>query len=190
MAAYRQVVTTAASGAGEHDFEIRRMQLELADHDGGVDAAIALLSDRQRTAWGGIVQRLRAAGRDREAMTWTDRAVHAGRVSSRGPGNEYWSDPDDVAAAYVDDGRDEDAIAVLRQAFRDQPGAARAGRLLALTSEVGRGDLTAGADSRRYRGIANRLRVIRTLHERAGTEDEFAQDLRERSGPSTAAARR
>ncbi len=67
---------------------------------------------------GGIVQRLRAAGREREAMAWTDRAVQAWRVSSRGGRNEYWLDPDEVAAWYLDDGREEDAIAVLREAFR------------------------------------------------------------------------
>jgi hypothetical protein len=253
LAAYRRAVARVATSADRDEFEVRQMQLELADHDGDVDAAIALLDRGERTAWGGIVQRLRAAGREREAMAWTDRAVQAGRVSSRGGRNEFWLDPDEVAGWYLDDGREEDAIAVLRAAFRQQPGAATAKRLVTVAQDLGRAeeerawvaavaqqraeapygdgavlvelaladgdldrawqaaqahgagsqwerlaaalaterpaaavqlhraqverDLTAGADTRLYPGIARRLALLRTLHERAGTEAAFERDL-------------
>lgn len=254
LAAYRAGVRKAAASGSSSDFEVGRMQLELVDHDGDVDAAVALLSASEHTAYAGIVRRLRAAGREREAMAWTDRAVAAGRVSPRFGDNEFWLDPQEVAATYVRDGRDEEAIEVLRAAFRATPGAVSAAALLAVARDVGRHDeeaawvdstaqqladaphgdgsvlvdlalaagdldrawevaqrhgagrgwerlaaalaadrpaaaatlhrrevereLTAGANSKRYRGIAKRLALVRTLHERAGTLDDFDEDLR------------
>jgi uncharacterized Zn finger protein len=102
-------------------FEVDAMLLELADHDGDVDRAVHLLSQREHPEYGAIVDRLRAAGRTEDAVAWIDRAVADGRVTSHGGGNAYWLSPDDVAATYQGLGRIEDAVAVLRADFIREP---------------------------------------------------------------------
>ncbi len=44
------------------------MLLELADHDGDVDRAVDLLTERLHPQYGAIIARLRAAGRDDEVV--------------------------------------------------------------------------------------------------------------------------
>ncbi|WP_157557530.1 SWIM zinc finger family protein [Intrasporangium oryzae] len=109
-------------------FGVDQMLLELADHDGDVEAAIAVLSrDPKRLAYGEVINRLVAAGRETEALAWTDRAVAAGRVGlleGYGQRNEYWLDPVEVADRYLAHDRRDDALAVLRRAFSRQPGRA------------------------------------------------------------------
>ena len=89
-------------------FEVDLMLLELADHDKDVDRAVELLSTREHPQYGAIIDRLRAAGRDEEAIEWMDRAVAAGRVSGHLGGNDFWLDPVTVAETYRSLGRDED----------------------------------------------------------------------------------
>lgn len=98
-------------------FEVDSMMLELADHDGDVDRAIELLNEREHPAYGAILRRLRAAGRDDEAVNWIDRAVAEGRVSGQSGGNDYWLRPSAVADTYRALGRTDDAIAVMRADF-------------------------------------------------------------------------
>jgi uncharacterized Zn finger protein len=125
LATYRRAVMALDRKFADRDqfgrFEIDAMLLELADHDGDVDRAVHLLSQREHTQYGAIIDRLRAAGRTEEATAWIDRAVAAGRLSSHGGGNSYWLSPDDVAATYQGLGRTEDAVAVLRSDFVRQP---------------------------------------------------------------------
>jgi SWIM zinc finger len=102
-------------------FEVDAMLLELADHDGDVDRAVDLLNEREHPQCGAIIARLREAGRDDEVVNWIDRAVAEGRVSSQGGGNGYWLSPSDVADAYREIGRIDDAIAALRADFVRQP---------------------------------------------------------------------
>lgn len=102
-------------------FEINAMLLELADHDGDLDRAITLLSQREYPQYGAIIDRLRAAGRNEEVVMWIDRAVADGRISSYGGGNEFWLNPDDVARTYLELGRIDDAVGVLRADFIRQP---------------------------------------------------------------------
>jgi hypothetical protein len=97
------------------------MLLELADHDGDVDRAVHLLAEREHPQYGAIVDRLRAAGRNEDAVAWIDRAVADGRVTSHGGGNEFWLSPDDVAETYRGLGRIDDAVAALRADFVRQP---------------------------------------------------------------------
>ncbi len=78
-------------------------------------------AQREHPQYGAIVDRLRAAGRAEEAVTWIDRAVAEGRVTSHGGGNAYWLNPDDVAKTYRELGRIEDALRVLRNDFTRQP---------------------------------------------------------------------
>ncbi|MDV3130177.1 hypothetical protein M1247_35105 [Mycobacterium sp. 21AC1] len=104
-----------------HRFEADTMLLELADHDGDLDRAIQLLSQGDHSKYGAIVDRLRAAGRGDDAVAWIDQAVAEGRISSHGGGNEYWLHPDHVAKTYVELGRIDDAIGVLRTDFVGQP---------------------------------------------------------------------
>jgi hypothetical protein len=125
METYRRAVAALDRKLADRDhlhrFEVDAMLLELADHDGDLDRAIHLLSQGDHPQYGAIVARLRAAGRADDAVTWIDRAVAAGRISSYGGGNEYWLSPDFVAATYKALGRIDDAIAALRADFVRQP---------------------------------------------------------------------
>jgi hypothetical protein len=122
-------------------FEIDRMRLELADHDGDVDLAVNILSAGEHPSYGAIVDRLRAGGRAEEAVAWMDRAVAAGRVSGRGGGNDYWLSPDEVARTYLELGRADDAVAVLRREFTTSAGAATFKALVSFAKPLGRADV-------------------------------------------------
>ena len=143
LAAYRKDVAAADEEHRQQQwrFEIDRMLLELADHDGDIDRAITLLSQGERAAFGGIVHRLQAAGRLDAAVEWTDRAVAAGRVSghARG-GNDYWLDPHNVAQTYLECGRDAEALTVLRADFTRRPGASALDQLVRVADSLGRGE--------------------------------------------------
>jgi uncharacterized Zn finger protein len=125
LATYRRAVAALDRKLEGQDHwkrsEVDAMLLELADHDGDVDRAVHLLSEREHPEYGAIVDRLRAAGRAEDAVAWIDRAVAEGRISSHGGGNAYWLSPDDVAATYRELGRIDDAVAVLRADFIRQP---------------------------------------------------------------------
>lgn len=87
--AYRACVEAAAElgepGDALHD-ELARMLLEVALHDGDVDAAVRLLAGGAGPYFGAILDLLDGAGRAEEARDWLDRAVAAGRVTSAGWG--------------------------------------------------------------------------------------------------------
>lgn len=121
-------------------FEVDAMVLELADHDGDVDLAVDLLSQREHPEYGAIVERLHAAGRAEDALAWIDRAVAEGRISSHGGGNNYWLNPDDVAMTYLRVGRTDDAVAVLRADFTRQPSAQTYRALIDFAAGIGRAD--------------------------------------------------
>lgn len=145
LAIYRSAVAELdrelAGGDRWQRFEVDAMRLELADHDGDVDRAVDLLSEREPPGYGAIVDRLRAAGRNDAAVRWIDRAVADGRVSSHGGGkNAYWLSPDDVAETYRELGRIDDAVAVLRADFLRQPSVQKYGVLRDFAAGVGRID--------------------------------------------------
>lgn len=124
LKAYRRAVAALdkkLAGQTSGRFEVDQMLLELADHDGDVDRAVQLLSEGDHPQFGAIVERLRAAKRTDEAVTWIDRAVAEGRLSSHGGGNDYWLSPDDVAETYQKLGRIDDAVGVLRAEFDRRP---------------------------------------------------------------------
>jgi uncharacterized Zn finger protein len=144
---YRAAVArqdAAQAGADHYDrFEIDRMLLELADHDGDVDEAIRLLSrDTDHIAYGAIVARLREAGRESEVLEWMDRAVQAGRLSPHfgRASDDFWLAPQDVADTYLQAGRGGDAITVLRESFRRQPGPDTLRQLIAVADKLGAAD--------------------------------------------------
>jgi len=121
---YRRAVAAldkklADQAEGRH--EVDAMLLELADHDGDVDLAVQLLSGGTYVQYGAIVNRLRAAGREDDAVAWIDLAVSAGKISSHGGGNSHWLGTDNVADTYKGLGRIDDAIEVLRADFVRQP---------------------------------------------------------------------
>lgn len=127
--AYRRAVAVVdkkhpSEGERWGRFEVDRMLLELADHDGDVDRAVEILSGGDHPSYGAILMRLDAAGRTDDAVTWIDRAVAAGRVTSRmgGGGNEYWLDPVETAARYQAIGRFDDGLAVLEEDFARNAG--------------------------------------------------------------------
>ncbi len=121
-------------------FEIDRMLLELADHDGDVDRAVELLAAGEHPRYGSIIDRLRAVGREEEAIGWMDRAVAEGRVSGYMGGNEYWLDPATVADTYRSLGRDADGVAVWRSEFVRRPELATFRHLLAYADDCGQKD--------------------------------------------------
>jgi uncharacterized Zn finger protein len=126
LATYRRAVAALDRKLEGKDhgkrFEVDAMLLELADHDGDVDRAVHLLVQREEhPQYGAIVDRLRAAGRADDAVTWIDRAVVDGRISSHGGGNQYWLSPEHVAETYRGLGRIDDAVAALRADFVRQP---------------------------------------------------------------------
>ena len=143
LQAYRREVETldATQAGGDHRYEVDAMLLELADLDGDLDRAIELLvSGTPR--YGAIVRRLWQAGRAADALVWLDQAAEAGRLSARGGANDYWLEPLEVATAYRDAGRVDDALDVLRGAFARQPGAGTFRQLVDFAAAVERGDDT------------------------------------------------
>ncbi len=144
LGTYRRAVAALDRKLADRDqfgrFEVDAMLLELADHDGDVERAVHLLSQREHPQYGAIIDRLRAAGRTEDAVTWIDRAVAEGRVSSRGGGNEYWLSADHVAETYRGLDRIDDAVAVLRADFVRQPSVGAYRVLLDFSAGVGRAD--------------------------------------------------
>lgn len=119
-------------------YQIDQMLLELADHDGDVDAAVEILGRGEHPKYGAMLVRLDAAGRLDEGMAVVDRAVRDGRMSLRMSGSHgYWLDPQDVASRYVEEGRTDDALTMLPALFEREPGAAAYKVLLGCALRVG-----------------------------------------------------
>lgn len=142
LAIYRKGVSAIdeARRSDSHSsrYEIDQMLLELADHDGDVDAAVEILGRGEHPKYGAMLVRLDAAGRLDEGMAVVDRAVRDGRMSLRMSGSHgYWLDPQDVASRYVEEGRTDDALTMLRALFEREPGAAAYKVLLGCALRVG-----------------------------------------------------
>ena len=116
--AYRTSVASLGGGgpaADPYRSEIDRMLLELADHDGDVDRAVALLSGGDRPYHREIFRRLRDAGRPADVLAWLDRAVTQGCVAWRaGP---TIVPVEDAVDAYLDGERPDAALAIARSLF-------------------------------------------------------------------------
>lgn len=142
LATYRRAVEVMSKRYVDADrwkrASIVELQVELADHDGDVDAAVALLSDGESVDHGGIVKRLRAAGRSEEMLRWLDRAVADGKVRGHGPNGLHGLLPFDVAQTYRSVGRLDDALGVLRAEFAREPGIGTFRLLTGFAAEVGR----------------------------------------------------
>jgi hypothetical protein len=130
---YRRGVERASDS-----FEVERMRLELLDHDGDVDGAIAFLSSGEHVRYGAIISRLVAVGRSDEALAWLDRAVAAGRVWHAD--DEFHRSYDTAVRMYQDAGRLDEAVAVRRAAFVHDAGARTFAALLAAGRLVDRAD--------------------------------------------------
>jgi uncharacterized Zn finger protein len=191
---YRRVVAALDRKLEGQDhwkrFEVDAMLLELADHDGDVDRAVHLLSQREHPQYGAIVDRLRAAGRTEDAVAWIDRAVAEGRVTSHGGGNAYWLSPDHVAETYRGLGRIDDAIAVLRSDFVRQPSVGAYRVLLDFAAGVDRVDTerTWAFDHARQLAASDRFAagaVLVQLHMTDGDIDA-AWQAADRYGPGWA----
>jgi hypothetical protein len=85
MTVYRAAVHKVADlfegEEGWKRFEVDRMLLELADHDGDVDRAIEILSSGEYTRYGDIIERLRQHGRDDEVTARSTRPSPNGSPS-------------------------------------------------------------------------------------------------------------
>ena len=118
--AYRGGVAALGGGGPEADpyrSEVDCMLLELADHDGDVDGAVALLSGTDRPYYGEIVKRLQAAGRKLEILDWLDLAVANGSVDFTWRAGHSIIAAEDAISAYLDGGRTAAALAVPRKLF-------------------------------------------------------------------------
>lgn len=106
------------------DFELRAMKLELADYDQDVDLAVHYLSEGGRLQYAAIIQRLLKAARREEAIAYLDQAVADSSISPRRMLGIYPQDSTfDVDAGwaadlYIEEGRGDDALAVVRSIFR------------------------------------------------------------------------
>lgn len=140
LAAYRTAVATQHRQRGrahpEGRREIERMVLELADHDGDVETAVAVLGHTDNPPYGAMLARLDAVGRIDEALRVVDLAVAAGRVSLRRNGlldEARLLDPGDVGFRYLAAGRPDDALRALRGVFQREPSDASYQALLGST---------------------------------------------------------
>ncbi len=144
LAVYRHGVNALDAALRDEDrwkrFEVNRMLLELADHDGDVDQALELLTAGEHPAFGAIVDRLLAAGRRVEAMRFVDRAVADHRLATHTPANDYFLAGERVARLYVEHGRPQDAVAALRTVFEAAPGPATFDLLGRFADEIGDGE--------------------------------------------------
>ncbi len=118
--AYRASVGTLGGGgpgADPYRSEVDCMLLELADHDGDVDRAVALLSGGDRPYFREVVRRLQAVGRQAEALDWLDRAVAHGSVDFVWRASATIVAAEEAARAYLDGGRADAALTVPRTLF-------------------------------------------------------------------------
>lgn len=134
---YRSGVAKAANASAlDATFEVLQMQLELLDHDGDVDGAVAMLSaDPQHIQYGAIIGRLAAAERTEDALSWLDRAVAANRIWHAD--DEYHRSFDTGVGMYLAAGRSDDALALRRRAFERVAGAHTFARLIDTAERLG-----------------------------------------------------
>jgi len=135
--AYRASVTALGGGGPSADpyrSETDRMLLELADHDGDVDRAVALLSGGDRPYYREILRRLRDAGRDADILAWLDRAVTQDCVDVAWRAGPTIVPVADAVDAYLDGGRQDAALAITRTLF-DRDLSVDAFRLLSHVAE-------------------------------------------------------
>lgn len=93
--------------------------VELADLDGDVDGAVAILQ-REPADPVGIVRRLVVAGRGEAAVEWVDRARAAQRVSAMGATAHHLG-AIEIAELYAALDRRHEALETMRTAFKDLP---------------------------------------------------------------------
>ena len=118
--AYRARVATLGGGdpaADPYRSEIDCMLLELADHDGDVERAVALLSGGDHPYYREILRRLRDAGRPTDVVAWLDRAVAQGCVDVAWRAGPTIVPVEDAVDAYLDGGRPDAALAIARTLF-------------------------------------------------------------------------
>jgi hypothetical protein len=141
--AYRASVATLGGGgpgADPYRSETDRMLLELADHDGDVEEAVALLSGGDHPYYREILRRLRDTGRPADVLAWLDRAVTQDRVDVAWRAGPTIVPVEDAVDAYLDGGRPDAALAIARTLF-DRDLSVDALRLLSQVAErCGRGD--------------------------------------------------
>lgn len=118
--AYRASVATLGGGgpaADPYRSETDRMLLELADHDGDIERAVALLSGGERPYYPEILRRLRDAGRTTDVLAWLDRAVTQGCVDVAWRVGPTIVPVEDAVDAYLEGGRPDAALAIARTLF-------------------------------------------------------------------------
>lgn len=135
--AYRASVATLGGGGPAADpsrSEIDRMLLELADYDGDVDRAVALLSGGDRPYFREILRRLRDAGPPVDVLAWLDRAVAQGCVDVAWRAGPTIVPVEDAVDVYLDGARPDAALAIAQTLF-DRDLSVDAFRLLSSVAE-------------------------------------------------------
>ncbi|WP_115727638.1 SWIM zinc finger family protein [Actinomyces culturomici] len=148
LAAYRKAVEKAHAESLAHPAEgydyrastIRGLRLELADLNGDVDAAVAILSETEYIDYDAIVSRLMAANREREAMSWVDRArARMDAQIARRAFNPLVlpMNADMMVDLYLNDGRGEEALEVAKLVFSFRLDPSDFDRVLRAGAELG-----------------------------------------------------
>lgn len=167
--------------------EVDVMRLELADYDGDVDRAIEVLNEPEHPQYGAIINRLRAVGRDDDAVAWMDRAVAAGRLSGGAGSNDVWLSSDDVAQTYLRLGRVDDAVGVLRADFVKQPSVGTFRALLDFATGIDRADAERAWAFEHARQLAKDQHGAVLVELSLGEDDfEAAWEAADRYGPGWA----
>ncbi|MGO1544104.1 MAG: SWIM zinc finger family protein [Gulosibacter sp.] len=117
---YRRGIEKFANHSDTSTFSRSQVLLELADHDSDLDRAVEILQSGDHPQYGEIVSRLRAAGQIRRAMEFTERAIDEDRIRVDG-GNTYWLDAEEVVSWLDQDGRQEEALQLLRDLWNRRP---------------------------------------------------------------------
>lgn len=146
LKSYRRAVAMASDrSGGDLGFELHRMLIELADLDGDVDRAVELLTIGS-PRYAAIIRRLVTDGRQAEAAEWLDRAVADGRVHAdhldhhRKSEDSFSLLPEDAAKLYLELGRSDDALTLIRQLYQKAPNPGIFDILLNVAGLLGRHD--------------------------------------------------
>jgi len=100
---------------------VTHLREQLARASGSVDELVSVMAHDLSHPWSFVLiaDELESAGREREALTWLERGVAAFPPAGDDPRLRAR-----LVAAYVRDGQEGDAVALVERAFADNPGPA------------------------------------------------------------------
>lgn len=166
-------VLAEPAGDGVRRRTAERLNEQLAEISGDIDALLEILSERLPPLEVGfrIVRVLRTAGRTTEAI------AHAAKALARGSGPDRGPAVDALAETFEETLRQECALPVRLDLAEPPQTDDPAEEIAACRQRIE--ELIERRDSDHYRQAAQRLRKLRTLYRAAGRTPEFADYLAE-----------